>query len=192
MEFLSREFTRTEKILIIFLSVLLMALMYYRFLYRPVKQEIEQCNAQRDAMRMELTQVQNRLSQLKRMREELDRLGRIGYTSRMPSYNSSEIEISFLNDVLANADQFSISFSNVTRNNDQIRRNFSLRFTTSSYRDAEEILTELTTGENRCLLGDMRLSSSTDGAASVNVTATFFETLVGGTPDKGLPSQTDR
>ena len=63
MEFLSREFTRTEKILIIFLSVLLMALMYYRFLYRPVKQEIEQCNAQRDAMRMELTQVQNRLSQ---------------------------------------------------------------------------------------------------------------------------------
>ena len=192
MDFLSREFTRTEKILIVFLSILLCALIYYRFLYRPVKQEIEQCNAQRDAMRTELAQVQTRLSQLKRMQEELDRLGRIGYTSRMPSYNISETEISFLNDILADTEQFSISFANVTRNNDQIRRNFSLRFITSGYQKAEDILTGLTTGENRCLLGDLRFSYSDSGEASVNVTATFFETLVGGTPDKGLPSQTDR
>ena len=183
-----REFTRTEKILTAVLSVILTGLCYYQFLYRPVTREIKACHAQRDALMTEFTQVQNRIIQLQRMRDELDRLGQIGYTSRMPSYNSVEAETSFLNTVLAPAEQYSISFANVTRTGSQIRRNVTLRFTAREYPAAESILTNLSSSADfRCLLGDLRYSGSESGLISVNVSATFFETMAGGTPDAGLP-----
>ena len=184
----SHEFSRTEKILIVLLSLLFVVLVYYQFLYKPVKREIEECSAKQEALSAELTQVQTRLAQLRRMQDELDRLGRIGYTSRMPSYNNSVEEISFLNTILEPAQEYSITFSNVTRNGDQIRRNFSLVFQASSYELAEQILVDLTSGEDRCLLGDVRYSTGQHDGVSMSVAATFFETLSGGTPDAGLPN----
>ena len=188
MDFLTEELTRAEKILILFLSVLLIALCYYQFLYRPITREIERYEAQRNALSMELSQVQSRLSQLQKMKEELDELGRIGYTSRMPSYNSIEAETTFLNNVLMAADQYSISFSNPTRIGDQVRRNVSLRFTTGGYSAARRILARLTQSDFRCLLGDLSYAGSQDSTASVSVNTTFFETMVGGTMDKDLRS----
>ena len=62
----------------------------------------------------------------------------------MESYNNSSAEISFLYDILAETQQYNIEFSDITRNGDQIRRNFSLKFRTRDY-DAisKEIITEL-------------------------------------------------
>ena len=39
----------------------------------------------------------------------------------------------------------------------------------------------------RCLIGDMRCSTDEEGLVTVSETATFFETMVGGTPDSLLP-----
>ena len=188
MEFLTDEINRTEKALIVFLSLLLAGLCYYQFLYRPTTREIERLESQQTAMTMELAQVQQRLAQLKKMQAELDELGRIGYTSRMPSYNSIEEETTFLNDILTAAEQYSISFSNPTRKDNQVRRNVTLRFTTNGYEPARDILRNLTRGDFRCLLGDLRYSRNNDGVTSVNVNATFFETMVGGTMDSNLKS----
>lgn len=188
MKFLSGELPYAEKLLILFLSLLLAGLCYYQFLYRPVTREIKRCEAQRSAMSTELAQVQQRLSQLKKMQDELDRLGRIGYTSRMPSYNSIEEETTFLNDILTEAQQYTISFSNPTRKDNQVRRNVTLRFTTGDYESARNILTNLMSGNFRCLLGDLRYASAENGTVSVNVSATFFETMVGGSIDSNLKS----
>ena len=104
----------------------------------------------------------------------------------MPSYNSIEAETTFLNDVLTAADEYSISFSNPSRNGEQVRRNVSLRFTAGSYDTAQSILENLAAGEFRCLLGDLRYSGSQDSAAAVSVNLTFFETMAGGTMDREL------
>lgn len=187
IDFFGDELTRAEKFLIVFLSVLLIGLCYYQFLYRPVTREIERCHAQRDALSIEFSQVQKRIRDLERMQEELDNLDKLGYTGRMPSYNSVEDETSFLNAILATTSQYSISFANPSRNGDQVRRNVSLRFSTNGGYDAvKEILANLSRGEFRCLLGDLRYSGAPDGAASVSVNSTFFETMVGGSMDHDL------
>ena len=72
MEFLTDEINRTEKALIVFLSLLLAGLCYYQFLYRPTTREIERLESQQTAMTMELAQVQQRLAQLKKMQAELE------------------------------------------------------------------------------------------------------------------------
>ena len=117
-------------------------------------------------------------------------------------------------DVLGGALQYNITFSNVTRDGDQLRRNFSLQFTTEDYASMERIISRLCDGKLRCLINDIsysvsrynysaadrerygvdwyeRVNVNVDWYERVNVncTATFFETMVGGVEDAGLPAQ---
>lgn len=190
MKVLSRDFTLKEKILLLILCLILLAFTYYQFVDRPVRLAISNAEAERAALEDELVAVQLKLGKLRNMQEEMDSIAADEKVSVMGSYNNSKAEIDMLNDVLEAADRYSISFSNVTRTGDQIRRNFSLQFSTNDYDMVTKILTELVSGENRCLLSDIRCSSDgnvLDGKISVSVTATFYETMVGGTPDSGLP-----
>ena len=56
----------------------------------------------------------------------------------------------------------------------------------------EKVIKELADCKWRCLIGDVQCTQGTKRDKSsdlitVNATATFFETMVGGTPDAGLP-----
>ena len=209
MKALSRDFTLKEKILLLVLCLILLALAYYRFIYVPSVRAIETANNERDSLQTELLISVTKESQLKKMKDELDGLGELHEASRMESYNNSKAELSLLNTVLEAADDYSVSFAGVTKDGDQIRRNFRLEFKTDSFAAAKEIIEKLSGSEYRCLLGDMRYSTALRAAGekertvggrwidgkyyfyviTVDTTATFYETMYGGTPDAGLPAE---
>lgn len=208
MKVLSRDFTLREKILLIVFCLILLALAYYRFVYVPCNNAIERARTDRDNYQTELLIALTKEAQLRKMKTELDSLGELQETSRMDSYNNSKAELSLLNSVLETADNYSVSFASVTRDGDQIRRNFSLQFTTGSFQTAKRIIARLAESEYRCLIGDMQytktLRRANEGETTVGgqwidgvyyfdvitvaTTATFFETMYGGTPDAGLPA----
>lgn len=187
MKIMSREFTLGERLLLMFLALILVGLCYYYFVDIPVRSTLTSTNAEITSLKKELSDVEARLTYLKDIRKNLDDLEDTGMTGWMGSYNNSKAEVRFLNDVLANTLKYSISFSNVTRSGNQIRRNFSLQFQTVDYQAAQEIMTRLMEGDNRCLVGDMNCSIGNNGAVSLTATATFYETMVGGVADAGLP-----
>ena len=189
MKIMSRNFTRSEKALLIVLAVFLLGLVYYWFVDQPVRESVANSEAEAASIRAELDAVQLELQRLERMQEELDDLEGSGKASWMGSYNSSEEELRVLNDVLSKTIQYSINFSNVTRNGDQIRRNFSLQFTTLDYAAASDIIGQLEDGDYRCIIGDTLCSVDSDGKVTIHAAATFYETMVGGTPDAGLPEE---
>ncbi len=203
MKILSRDFTRGEKILILILCLILVVLAYYWIVYKPCRKAVEDANAERDALQIELMAAQSKEDQLKKMKDELDRLGSLEETTRMESYNNTNAELTLLNNVLRDANTYYIDFSDVTRNGDQIRRNFTLQFTTYTFDTAKKIIHNMAESEYRCLIGDIRASVTPyysyyvwnrvveDGnydVVTVNATATFFETMYGGKPDAGLPA----
>ena len=189
MKFLSREFTTGEKILILVLVLILLGLMYYYFVDMPVRNAIMSDQAELDTLQSELDAVQNRLNYLTGIRKNLDELeGDNKNLGWMGSYNNSEAELRFLNEVLAVTMKYNISFANVTRSGDQIRRNFSLKFQTANYPEARDVITRLLQGENRCLMGDMKCSVGENGTVTIDATATFYETMVDGVADAVLPS----
>ena len=208
MKFLSRDFTLKEKILLLVLLLLLFGLAYYRFVYVPCSEAISRAQSEQETLQTDLLVMLAKEGQLKNMQKELDELGELQQTSRMESYNNAKAEISLLNGVLEAADSYSVTFSGVTRDGAQIRRDFDLQFKTATFGDAKEIVKRLAESEYRCLLGDMKYTtdyqrapqSQTSGgvviggvryntAVNVSVTATFFETMQGGTPDEGLPAE---
>ena len=195
MKALSRDFSLKEKILLLFLCLVLVGLAYYQFVDRPVRESLAAAQAEADSLTVELTAVQSKLELMRRMRDEVEDITAGGTASEMGSYNNSKEELAYLNDILQAADQYTISFSEVTRDGDQIRRNFALQVTAESYEAMETILSRLYGSHYRCLIGDIRCSAPErnvygvlEGRISVNATATFFETLVGGVPDAGLPA----
>lgn len=191
MKILSRDFTLKEKILLLILSLVLIGLAYYQFVDQPVRSELAAAQSEKEAIQIELNAVQAQLAQLKKMEEELTDLSGDNSLGVMGSYNNSKAEIALLNDILGDTQQYSISFSDVTRNGNLIRRNFTLQFTTSSYEEATRMLTRLSRSECRCRLGNVYCVSEDgnvlEGPVLVGATATFYETMVGGKEDAGLP-----
>ena len=193
MKLITRDFTRKEKILLLLLSLILVALCYYQFVDKPVRAALEAARTEASELEVELSAVETKLARMRKMRAEMEDITAGGTISEMASYNNSKAEIALLNDILADTYDYTISFANVTRSGDQIRRNFTLTFNTDSYTTMSRILTRLSSSHYRCLIGDIRCSSDHDvyymnGYISVSITATFYETMVGGTPDAGLPS----
>jgi General secretion pathway, M protein. len=193
MKVLSRDFTLKEKILLLVLSLFLVGLAYYQFVDQPVRRTLESARAEADSLRLELKTVESQLALMRRMRDELEDVTAGGSSTEMGSYNNSKAEIAMLNDILEDTLQYSISFADVTRVENQIRRNFTLQFKVEDYDDVERVIRELTASQYRCLIGDLKVSAGREGNVmegnvTVNATATFFETMVGGTPDAGLPA----
>lgn len=190
MRLLDRSFNKAESALLLVLALLLVILLYFKLIYFPAGEAIERAHSERDALETELMSVQLRVNQLTKMKEELDRIG--GDADRMASYNNAKAELSLLNNALSEARDYSIAFDDVTREGDQIRRNFQLEFSADSFDAAQSILTRLTASEYRCLIGDVeyrqhRDAGEANGLAELRATATFYETMVGGKPDAGLP-----
>lgn len=146
MKVFSRDFTLKEKILLLFLCLLLVGLMYYQFVDQPVRRAITNARTEKEEMETELVAVQAKVARLEKMKKELEEVSSRSDVSIMGSYNSSKAEMKMLNDILERADQYAITFTDVTREGDQIRRNFTLQFTAANYAAATQILTELAHG----------------------------------------------
>ena len=192
MKIMSRDFTLAEKALLLILALILLGLGYYYFVDIPVRDAIKSSEAEADMLQTELDSVQQRVMYLQGIQKNLDELEKVDNLAWMGSYNNSKAEVQFLNDVLADTMKYTINFAEVTRNGDQIRRNFTLQFQTRDYAAAQDIMTRLLQGENRCLVGDMKCTVDKDGVVVVNALATFYETMVGGVADAGLPADSAR
>ena len=193
MKKMNREFTTREKLLILLLCLILVGLAYYQFVDQPVRTALNNAHAERDSLLTELTAVNAKLAVMRRMRDEMEDITAGGTVSEMKSYNNSKPEIALLNDILRGTPDYTITFADVTRDNDQIRRNFSLTFVSDKYESIQRIVKQLSESPYRCLIGDLKISvtrgkTMEEGPINVNATATFFETMVGGVVDAGLPA----
>ena len=191
MKIWSRDFTRKEKILLLVLALILVGLVYYQFVDKPVRRSIAESKAECEAIETELAVAQTKAQHLQKLESELNDMKSGETISYMASYNNSREEVALLNDILSNTKEYTINFADVTRSKDQIRRNFTLQFRTSDYAQMRQVIKELCASPYRCLVGDIQCTANRDrsGATSVTAkeTATCFETMVGGTPDAGLP-----
>ena len=197
MKLMSRNFSTKEKILIGVLAVMLLGLLYYRLVYANVSAAISSANSEAAELQSELDIAQLKVAKINKMESDMDEL-RVG--AKMGSYNNSKPETIFLHNVLSGTPDYSVSFDEITRDGDQIRRNFTLQYKAASYTDAQNIMKKLTSGEYRCLIGDVQCSQGVRSSMfdyrnnyyyadymTVSATATFFETMVGGVEDAGLP-----
>lgn len=196
MSSMNRSFSNKEKVIILILVIILMLLGYYYFIDQPIRKGMKEAQYRKEELETEYEVVSIKVMQLKQMEQELETMD-FDAMSIMPSYNSSKEEMAFLNNLLFNTD-YNVSFQDVMLDGDQVRRPFTLRFTAKSYAEAEAIMQALYDSHDRCLIANVNMggkSSEFDedenmltGPVEVALSAFFYETMVGGESDAGLPA----
>ena len=197
---MSREVNAKEKVLLVILVLIILGFCYYRFVDQPVRKNLAKAEAEYSTLQSELTEVRVKIRELQRMQDEIDAITSGGKDSFMPSYNNAKEELALLNDILnESVTQYSVAFTNVSRYKDQIRRDFRLDFTAPDYESMKVVIDKLTGVDYRCMIGDctcnviqVRNQQEETTALSVSATATFYETMVGGTADAGLPPDSSK
>lgn len=197
---MTRDVNAKEKVLLVILVLIILGFCYYRFVDQPIRKNLSKADAEYSSLQSELTEANVKIRELQRMQDEIDEITTAGKYSYMPSYNNAKEELALLNDILSgSATQYSVSFTDVTRNKDQIRRNFKLTFSAPDYETMRGIIDQLTGVDYRCLIGDctskvvvVKNQREETTLLDVSATATFFETMVGGTSDAGLPPDSSK
>ena len=182
---------RRRLLLLALFGLIVVGLAYYFLVYRVVEQEIQDTRSELDQVQLELETVQAKVLRMNNMEAELINIR--DDASRMDSYNNIKQELYMLNRILKGTHDYAVSFQNVTRDGNQIRRGFSMDFTVNSYSNAMDIVRQLQRSPYRCLLGDLAYSRLEDSVTHreqirMSVDGAFYETMVGGTPDAGLPA----
>ncbi len=194
MNILSRKFSTREKVLLLVLALIIIAALYYMFLYQPLTTRLTNSKSNAEALEQQLAALDKKVEQIKRMQKSVEEYANNGHiVSIMPSYNAGKQELVFLNSTLAASEDYYVGFTNITRNGNQIRREFSLKFTVDRYSDAENIINILEHSDLRCLISDFTVRPvEQDGRVEsdkveANCVATFYETMFGGVADAELP-----
>ncbi len=189
MKNLSREFTTREKILLLVLAVLLVLVVYYYLVDMPLRSQKETLTSGIATAQAEYDTTHAKYMEYQHMKEDMEQVTED--TSIMASYNNRSEEIAFLDDLFKNTLQYSVGFSPVSVEGDQIRRSFTVSFTAASYEQAMNILKKLSDCHYRCVISDIACSgngeSSLSGPVTISCGAVFFETMVDRTTDAGLP-----
>ncbi len=190
MKILTRDFTPREKFLLTVLLVIIIAAAYYLFVYRTVDAQISAQTAERQSLESQLEIVTAQAQKIQKMAEQIENDTLRSY---MPSYNSSQKELDFLNETLSETENYLVNFTTLTRNGDQINRGFILQFTAKNYAQAEKIIKTLEDSEIRCLIGDYMINPLEtgdhllQGQVQVSLKGSFYETMYDGVEDKELP-----
>ena len=190
-----KSFGKREWAVFIILSVILLALVYYQLTYRAV--ENARVKYDTTELEMQIQSEQIKAADIARMKAEIA-ANKGNETGVVESYDNIKKEIIALNDILADAESFSLSYGDPTvqdSSSSSVRRVISISFVASSYKSARQIINELHDCPYRCLITDISMSIANgqdeDGTFSssmvaVQLNVTFFETLYNSNTTKGL------
>ena len=154
---MNRELTGREKVMLLILIVLVMALGYYKLIFEPINDQVAAYRDSTEQEQTELTTELVRAEQLKKMESAVVELHRI----------------------LASAQEYSLDFSAGTTEEDYIvLRPISLSYTTATYTQSRAILDALSGSDYMNKISDLSIQTETGRGESGVKTAmviTYFE-----------------
>lgn len=174
------EFTIREKVLMCILAVLVVFCIYYFAFLMPVTEQMTNCVNANYEVEDQILLADAKVAKMKQMEAELNAIlnGEAGEVKELPEYDNSQNVMNSLSIILASADSYNISFSNVSTEESTVRRNVVLEYDCSDYATAKSILTAIHDGPYRCLLKDFYLSKSgknENDSYHIVVDITYFE-----------------
>lgn len=194
---LNRSFTTREQVLIIILAVLLVGACYYFLVVKNVADTMAANQIQLVETQAQIAQ-QNALAIARdRMERELEALGPEQSLPEVAVYDNIRNELDELNALLSGAITYDLKFGQPTLTDSLVRRPVTVSFTTTSYRDALDVVRALDNGTYRCDVTDFSLTGKllADGSVesvSATLNVTYYETTSGSTNLSGLPENTGK
>ena len=174
------EMTMREKIMMVFLGLLVLFCVYYFVFLIPTKEQIDNYRSETLMLDDQIIMADAKVAKMNMMKAELDAIfaGEMGEVKELPAYDNSYQVMNHLSAILKKAFSYNVSFSSVVIEDSTVRRNLTLDYDCGNYDDAKGILEEIYEGEYRCLFKDLFISHTTSEDTEgyhVMVDITYFE-----------------
>ena len=163
-------FTTREKVLLVILAVLVIAVGYWKLILTPINDSIAGLNAQTASEQDAILTNSARLSRMRQMQQELETLLADPDAKPLPDYDNSERLLVELNTILSGTVDYTLSFGDTYLLEDGgsiICRPISLEYTCGSYTAARADYVNL--------ISDVTLDLDAEHGTRVNLTITYFE-----------------
>lgn len=173
-----------EVVMLIFLVVLLIAVIYYMAFYTPLQAEIASIETEISNTDSQIASFQEKLSQMKRMQDELDQIlaQPEDMISELPPYDNIVEILDDLDRYLRrHTETYTMTHSDPKITDDgTVRRYITLSLRCDDLDSAQDIITEFTDSKWRCIVENIELSSSNGnnidiGEIGLQISLVFFE-----------------
>ncbi|MCI9360416.1 MAG: hypothetical protein HFG65_05535 [Hungatella sp.] len=190
---ISRKFTFQDNFLLAAAFTLLVAIVCYIFVGKPLFAKIEDARREQSAVEDEL-EIQKHMAERKdSMNLQMEQKPQKG-KGELGAYNNLTCEMKELGEILAEAKSYEFHFSQEEFSGNIVRRDILVSFQTDSYEQAREILEAVENGKYRCLVKAIDLTKEQEIVYG-NLLVTYYETAEEEykvVMDGGLESQDDR
>ncbi len=188
--FINRSFSRREKLLMLFLVLILLAGLYFYLVHYPITSRLEEIDEETDEVLFQTDIANTRLGLYNDMKSELDEIFAMpeDQITVMPEYDNIQTLMNMFNVIFAGTQQ-NLSFDEVKINDNNVaERTVRFSFNADSYDHARQILSALTGTGYRCLMNSLSFSPvASQGQEKSNVEnsglrvsgdITFYEKVV--------------
>lgn len=200
---LTYTFSKREKVLLVVLAVMLIAVVWYELVFQGVQQQLDDLDGQIAAAQDEMVVDTTKAQRTKQMQEAIAAYQAQGVTpTSVPAYDNVQPLMAALNATLSASTRYTLTFDDVdTSDGSLAKRGADLTFGATSYTSARSILNALMEGPYPCsvdelVVTDNAAAQGTGGAASgasggdafsVRAHLTFYERIEGGSssPSEG-------
>ncbi len=192
---LSRPFTKFERFFLILLTLVLLGLVYYRFIHLPVKERVTEADT--TLIEEQIATEQMRAELIQSMKDEVteNQETMIGLVA---TYDNFKAEAAFLNTIFVPlAETYNYGFETPVAEDNTVRRDIDISFTAADYRICRKIIQMVHDSRYRSLIKNVNItavdnrsqgeySSVLNSPVKCNMTVTFYETLIGAQTTAGL------
>ena len=185
---LTYSFSTREKVLIGFLGIALLVVLWYRFVYIAVQDQITAADSQIAAAQDTLTLYQARSANLRQMQTLVEEYEEKGVKPTfMPEYDNTKSLMAFLNGVMSTMKSYDMKFEEPTFSEEDktVHRSGTISFDASTYEQAREAVQNIARGPYPCQVDALSVveqknasSNAGEGASttfSTTLELTFFE-----------------
>ena len=167
-------FTTREKVLLVILAVLVIAVGYWKLILTPINDSIADLNAQTASEQDAILTNSARLSRMRQMQQELETLLADPDAKPLPDYDNSERLLVELNTILSGTVDYTLSFGSTYLLEDG-GSIIWLEYTCGSYTAARTVMDALHGSDYVNLISDVTLDLDAQHGTRVNLTITYFE-----------------
>ena len=182
---LSYTFSRREKTLILVLAIVLVAIVWYMFVFKGTSERLDQLRSETAQVDEEIAIASAKASQMSYMQKVIDDKKAEGATpTPVPDYDNFQRLSAQLDSVMSAATSYQLSFGelSVAPGGRNVIRPVAVSFQCNSYASAESIVKALAKGPYPCLItaisivdGSVRGGRADSASCNGTVQVLFFE-----------------
>lgn len=165
---LTYTFSKREKAMLVVLAVMLLAIVYYRFFFVSVNEQVDSLQGQIASTEDQITIDTAKALELSTMKKSIQEYQAAGRReTSMPDYDNITPLMATLNGTLSVTNNFSLSFDDLDGSEaGMVKRGVTLSFTCENYTQARGVIDALAQGEYPCSIESVSITDNSATASS--------------------------